>query len=167
MNYPVNFSHIGISVPDINKAIDFYKKALGFYHISGPIEVNENEDNRLTFISRKIYGEDWKSFKFAHLSSADGIGLEIFQFATNSEEQSDNSPFKTGVFHFCIQHPNIEEMINRIVSHGGKQTMTPQEPYPGEKPYKMAFTEDPFGNIIEIYTHSYELQNVGEAGSLT
>lgn len=29
--------------------------------------------------------------------------------------------------------------------------------YPGEKPYKMVYMEDPFGNIIELYTHSYEL----------
>lgn len=167
MNYPVNFSHVGISVPDIDKAVAFYKDALGFYQIAGPIEVKENEDNHLSAISRKIYGEGWKNFKFAHLSSSDGIGLEIFEFANNSEEKSDNSPFKTSVFHFCIQHPDIEAMIERIVSHGGKQTMPPQEMYPGEKPYKMAFTEDPFGNSIEIYTHSYELQNVGDGGSIT
>jgi catechol-2,3-dioxygenase len=24
------------------------------------------------------------------------------------------------------------------------------------KPYKAVYCEDPFGNIIEIYTHSYE-----------
>lgn len=27
----------------------------------------------------------------------------------------------------------------------------------GKKPYKMVYCEDLFGNIIEIYTHSYEL----------
>ncbi|MDT0293730.1 VOC family protein [Mesonia ostreae] len=167
MSYPVNFSHVGISVPDIEKAMQFYIKALGFYHIAGPIEVNENEDNHLSFISKKIYGQGWKKFKFAHLSSADGIGLEIFEFANNSEKKSDNSSFKTSVFHFCVQHPNIEEMIERIVSHGGKETMPPQEMYPGKKLYKMAFTEDPFGNSIEIYTHAYELQNVGNNGSIT
>ena len=29
--------------------------------------------------------------------------------------------------------------------------------YPGEKPYRMVYCEDPFGNILEIYSHSYEL----------
>ena len=29
--------------------------------------------------------------------------------------------------------------------------------YPGEKPYRMVYCEDPFGNIFELYSHSYEL----------
>jgi hypothetical protein len=35
--------------------------------------------------------------------------------------------------------------------------MPVREYYPGEKPYRMVYMEDPFGNIIEIYSHSYEL----------
>ena len=31
------------------------------------------------------------------------------------------------------------------------------EQYPDDKPYRMVYCEDPFGNIIEIYSHSYEL----------
>ena len=41
--------------------------------------------------------------------------------------------------------------------HGGKQRMPVREYYPGEKPYRMVYCEDPFGNLIEIYSHSYEL----------
>ena len=29
--------------------------------------------------------------------------------------------------------------------------------FPGEKPYRMVYMEEPFGNILEIYSHSYEL----------
>jgi hypothetical protein len=32
-----------------------------------------------------------------------------------------------------------------------------REYFPGEKPYRMVYMEDPFGNILEIYSHSYEL----------
>ena len=28
---------------------------------------------------------------------------------------------------------------------------------PGEKPLRMAYMEDPFGIILEIYSHNYEL----------
>jgi hypothetical protein len=28
---------------------------------------------------------------------------------------------------------------------------------PGEKPYRMVCLEDPFGNIVKIYSHSDEL----------
>ena len=38
-----------------------------------------------------------------------------------------------------------------------KQRMPIREYYPGEKPYRMVYVEDPFGLIFEVYSHSYEL----------
>ena len=35
-NYPRTFSHIGISVPDVDKAVDFYSKVMGWYQIIKP-----------------------------------------------------------------------------------------------------------------------------------
>ena len=56
------------------------------------------------------------------------------------------------------QDPNVEELAERIVAAGGKKRMEkPRYYYPGEKPYRMIYMEDPFGNIVEIYSHSYEL----------
>ena len=158
--YPVCFSHVGITVPNLERAMDFYLNVMGWYHIAGPIIVNENEESRLSEISRGLYGKGWTRFRFAHLSSADGIGLEIFEFAHNDAPASVNTPFKTGVFHFCVQDPDVEGLVKRIVEAGGKQTSPINELAPGIKPYKMVYTQDPFGNMIEIYTHSYERQNM-------
>lgn len=159
--YPVCFSHVGITVPSLEQAMDFYLNVMGWYHVAGPITVNEDEENSLlTDISRGIYGRGWERFRFAHLSSADGIGLEIFEFSNNDTSASVNTPFKTGVFHFCVQDPDIEGLVKRIVDAGGKQVSPIRELAPGKKPYKMVYTQDPFGNFIEIYTHSYERQNL-------
>ena len=158
--YPVCFSHVGMTVPDLEQALDFYLNVMGWYHIAGPITVNENEENSLSQISRSIYGSGWKQFRFAHLSSSDGIGLELFEFPSNDAPQSVNTAFKTGIFHFCVQDPDIEGLVKRIVAAGGKQASPINELAPGKKPYKMVYTHDPFGNIIEIYTHSYERQNM-------
>ncbi|WP_214201083.1 hypothetical protein [Novosphingobium profundi] len=35
--------------------------------------------------------------------------------------------------------------------------MPVREYFPGEKLYHMVYCEDPFGNILEVYSHSYEL----------
>ncbi len=43
------------------------------------------------------------------------------------------------------------------IDAGGKQRMPIREYFPNEKPYKMVYCEDLFRNIVEIYTHSYEL----------
>ncbi|WP_194852282.1 VOC family protein [Nonlabens antarcticus] len=163
---PVSFSHIGITVPDLEKAISFYTEVMGWYHISGPIEVKENQENNLNRISKLIYGNGWRSFRFAHLSNGAGVGFEFFQFGDNKTLESVNTPFKTGIHHFCLQHPDPAELLDRIVAGGGKIVMEPQLEYPDEKPYLMAFGEDPFGNTIEIYSHSYELHNIGPEGPI-
>lgn len=61
------------------------------------------------------------------------------------------------MFHFCVQDPDIEGLTAKVVAAGGKQRMPIRAYYPGEKPYKMVYVEDPFGNVFEIYSHSYEL----------
>lgn len=155
--YPKSFSHIGITVPDIHKAVDFYKEVMGWYVIMEPSKVLKENDTAIGQMCIDVFGEDWKEFEIAHLSSSDGIGIELFSFPHGVKEAPEFSPFNTGIFHFCVQDPNIEELTNKIVKHGGKQRMPIREYYPNEKPFKMVYVEDPFGIVFEIYTHSYEL----------
>ena len=98
-----------------------------------------------------------KTFEIAHLSTSDGIGVELFCFPHGVKEAPEFSPFNTGLFHFCIQDPDIESLVEKVVENGGKQRMPIREYYPNDKPYKMCYVEDPFGIVFEIYTHSYEL----------
>lgn len=155
-SYPINFSHVGITVPNLEKALEFYINTMGWYHVSGPIEVKENDqESRLSLISRNLYGKDWGSFRFAHLANAAGTGFEMFEFEKDETTRSTNDMFKTSVNHFAVQDPNIEELMDRIIKNGGKQKSDLMELAPGEKPFKMVYMEDPFGNMIEIFTHSY------------
>jgi len=39
MTYPRSFSHIGLSVPDINKAVQFYQEVMGWYIVMEPSNV--------------------------------------------------------------------------------------------------------------------------------
>lgn len=155
--YPRSFSHIGISVPDLEKAVEFYTKVMGWYVIMYPTEVLEEKTTAIGQMCIDVFGEGFKSFKIAHISTGDKIGIELFEFPQNKEGNTEFRPYQTGVFHFCVQDPNIQELADLIVKNGGKQRMPVREYYPKEKPYKMVYCEDPFGNIIEIYTHSYEL----------
>ena len=61
------------------------------------------------------------------------------------------------MFHFSVLDPDVEGLAARIVKACGKQRMPVGEGYPGEKPCRMVFMEDPFGNIVEICNHSDEL----------
>jgi lactoylglutathione lyase family protein len=155
--YPRTFSHIGITVPDLNAAVAFYKEVMGWYVIMPPSTVAKERDTAIGQMCIDVFGEDWETFEIAHLSTADGIGIELFSFPNGIKEAPEFNPFNTGLFHFCVQDPDIEALTKKIVEHGGKQRMPIREYYPNEKPYKMVYVEDPFGIVFEIYTHSYEL----------
>lgn len=157
MQYPRAFSHIGIAVPDLEKAVEFYQNVLGWYLIMKPTQVKEEKETAIGQMCIDVFGQGWESFKIAHLSTSDKVGIELFEFKENSKPQAEFKPYQTGVFHFSVQDPDVEGLAKKIVEHGGKQRMPIREYYPGEKPYKMVYMEDPFGNILEIYSHSYEM----------
>jgi lactoylglutathione lyase family protein len=155
--YPKSFSHIGITVPDIKRAVIFYEEVMGWYIIMEPSLVKKEKDTAIGQMCIDVFGVDWEKFEIAHMSTSDGIGIELFSFPHGVKEAPEFNPFNTGLFHFCIQDPNIEILIEKIVYYGGKQRMPIREYYPKDKPFKMCYVEDPFGIVFEIYTHSYEL----------
>ncbi len=154
--YPRTFSHIGISVTDLDKAVEFYTQVLGWYLIMKPTEITE-DDSAIGQMCTDVFGAGWERFRIAHLSTGDRIGVELFEFKNAEQRENNFEYWKSGVFHFCVQDPDVEGLAARIVEAGGKQRMPVREYYPGEKPYRMVYMEDPFGNILEIYSHSYEL----------
>ncbi len=93
----------------------------------------------------------------AHLSTADRIGIEIFEFPGNYAPEDKLEHKRHGTFHFAVQDPDVEGLLERIVAAGGRQRMPLREYFPGTKPYRMVYVEDPFGIVFELYSHSYEL----------
>ena len=155
-HYPRTFSHIGISVPDLEAAVKFYAEVLGWYVIMEPTTITE-DDSDIGQMCTDVFGANWKSFRIAHLSTGDRVGIELFEFPGNQRPENNLEYWKTGTFHFCVQDPDVEGLVEKIKAHGGKQRMPIRHYYPGEKPYRMVYVEDPFGNVFEIYSHSYEL----------
>jgi len=155
-HYPKSFSHIGLSVPDLDAALTFYRDVLGLYVIMEPTEVVE-DDSDIGRMCTDVFGPGWNRLRIAHMATADRIGLELFEMDGNRAPE-DNLDFRRhGTFHFAIQDPDVEGLVERIVAAGGKQRMPIREYFPGEKPYRMCYVEDPFGIVFEVYSHSYEL----------
>lgn len=130
---------------------------MGWYVIMAPSVVVEEKETAIGNMCIDVFGEGWGEFKIAHLSTSDGIGIELFSFPNGVKKAPEFNPFNTGLFHFCVQDPDIENLVAEIVAAGGKQRMPIREYYPNNKPFKMCYVEDPFGIVFEIYTHSYEL----------
>ncbi len=153
---PRSFSHIGLSVPDLERAIEFYTEVLGLYMIMEPTEVVE-DDSPIGVMCTDVFGAGWGSLRIAHFATADRVGIEIFEFPGNYAPENNLEHKRHGTFHFCVQDPDVEGLVEKIVAAGGKQRMPVREYYPGEKPYRMCYVEDPFGIVFEVYSHSYEL----------
>lgn len=104
-----------------------------------------------------VFGAGWAPLRIAHLSNGDRVGVEIFQLANATRPENNFEYRKTGIFHFCVQDPDVEGLAGRIAAAGGRQRMPVREYFPGEKPYRMVYMDDLFGNVLAIYIHSYEL----------
>jgi lactoylglutathione lyase family protein len=153
----VTFSHIGLTVPDLERAVDFYAKAFDLYVIMGPTTIH-HDDSAIGQMCDDVFGPGWGSFRIAHLAAGDGIGLELFEFPDTRPERRPFDYWRPGLFHFCLQDADLEGRVRRIEELGGRQRMQQvRRYYPGQKPYRMVYCEDPFGNIVELYSHSYEL----------
>ena len=157
ITYPRTINHIAVSVPDLDKAVKWYQEVFGFNVINGPVEIVV-DDSPLGVILKDIHGPNLKKMRIVWLSSGNQIGIEIFEYIDPKAERRTNDNFeywKSGFFHICITDPNIEELCKKISESGGKQRSKIWDLVPN-KGYKIAFCEDPFGNVIEIYTHGYE-----------
>lgn len=153
---PRSFSHIGLSVPDLDAAVAFYRDVLGFYVIMEPTAIAQ-DDSDIGVMCDDVFGPGWGKFRIAHMATADRVGIELFEFES-AETPKDNLPFRqVGLFHFAIQDPDVEGLLAKIIAAGGKQRMPVRHYYPGQKPYRMVYVEDPFGIVFELYSHSYEL----------
>ncbi len=155
--YPRAFSHIGLSVPDLEKAVAFYRDVMGWYVVMEPSLVKEENSSAIGIMCEEVFGKGHGDFKIAHLVTSNSIGIELFEFADNDKKYPEFEYKNTSLFHFCVQDPDIEGLVKEIVAHGGKQRMPIKEYYPGEKPYRMCYVEDPFGIVFEVYSHSYEV----------
>lgn len=153
---PRTFSHVGLSVPDLDKAVAFYRDVMGWYVIMEPATVQEENDSAIGVMCTDVFGSGWGTFRIAHMSTGDRVGIELFEFKDNQPAGEFNFK-RTGTFHFCVQDPDLEGLLEKILAHGGKQRMPVRYYYPDEKPYRMVYVEDPFGIVFEIYSHSYEL----------
>ena len=84
MVYPRTFSHLGLSVPDVDKAVKFYTEVMGWYVIMEPTTIEE-DDSAIGEMCSDVFGPGWGSFGIAHMSTGDRVGVEIFQFANSKK----------------------------------------------------------------------------------
>ena len=138
-------THVGLSVPDLDRALAWYGDILGFEALGPPTSVRAHDGHAGT-VAADVLG-DSGSFRQAHLAGANGVALELFEFEGNRR--------RPGLFHFCLVAPDVRRTAERIAASGGRRRSRVWEIFRGE-PYLTCYCEDPFGTVIELYSHSHE-----------
>ena len=64
---PPNLSnHIGVGVPDLNKAVRWYHEVLGFNIVTEPME-GSDDNSHIGMILKDIFGASFKKLRLAHI----------------------------------------------------------------------------------------------------
>ena len=152
----MKMSHVGIMVGEMDKAVEFYTKALGLEIVMGKSEVNEEKETAIGKMCIAVFGDGFKGFNIAHLVTEDGVGFELFEMKERQEKHIVDFT-KIGIFHFSLKSDDFQGVIDRTEQYGGKVRMDIMRYHPEDdsKPYKMVYLEDPFGNLFELYSHTY------------
>lgn len=148
-------NHVGITVPDIHAAVKWYTEVLGCYLLEPPAQV-ENDGTHFGNVVKDIFGLKFEGAILAHLATIDGVGIELFQFI-NPDVNIPNDNFeywRAGIFHICVTAPDIESTVELISKTGGKVKSKIWKLW-GNKEYKVAYCQDPWGTIIELSSNSY------------
>jgi len=141
----VGMTHVGVVVPDIEKAIAFYRDIIGMNHRDGPRESKGGPN-------AGVVGYKFTHMKIAHMDSPDGSVLELIEYINPSPtvraDQRERSVI--GATHISFEVDDVGRVWQEFIDAGGTKLM-PVQTFPDGR--QEAYLQDPFGNWVELDSH--------------
>ena len=130
---PVRFDHVGLSVPDLEMAIEWYCETL--------------ELTAATVFS--VEGTDLRGVMLLHET---GYRIELLHRPSSVPGPLPDSALAAagtrGFGHMCLSVDDVDTEFDRLIAAGASVRMPPSpSPRPGGR---VSFVADPYGNLIEI-----------------
>jgi catechol 2,3-dioxygenase-like lactoylglutathione lyase family enzyme len=172
--------HVSITVPDMQRALDFYCGVLGFeklvYFEWGNTEVGDASQS----IVGTSMADAMRLLKRAHeidqaeetvgsvaMLRAGNFCVELFNFLKPESVPQDVSRTSRhcGLMHFALDVTNLEELYPRLLAAGVRFHAPPQR----TRNLVATYGRDPFGNIIEfqeVLTESAHLPKSSAASAV-
>jgi catechol 2,3-dioxygenase-like lactoylglutathione lyase family enzyme len=151
-NSACRLTHVGITVPDLEFALSWYSQVLGLRVFTEPTLVTAGVEHSGR-LAADVFGEPFGREREARLIDPNGVVLELFQFLDpkTPDERNRVTYWQTGPFHVCVVSKDIDASVKRIAVNGGRQRSSIWPTSPGSI-HRMCYCEDPFGNIVELYS---------------
>lgn len=140
--------HVGITVADIDKSIDFYKNILGLSFQGEMIMRGEETD--------KLFGTKNCKLRVAYLNGSEELlapPIELLQFISGNVESDVADLRKISISEICFHVDDIDKTYSRLRSKGVKFISEPQYfdfTAQGFGKSKAVYFRDPDGIVLEL-----------------
>ncbi len=135
-------NHVAMSVPDMERALEFYSDILGFEKI---LDYGWPAG---TEVADQILAVKGTSARCCMVRTTNLI-IELFEFgAGNPAEQNPDRPvIDHGFTHLCLAVTDLDADYARLSAAGMRFHSAPVDAAPG---VRTVYGRDPFGNVIEL-----------------
>lgn len=156
----IGIDHVGINVPDLNSAVDFFSNVLGFTPVTqlGPIPLDAawKELNHIN--------PETGAVTIKMINAGTGASIEIFQYADNKGKRVHPDADDIGASHIAFYTADIQAAVKYLKSKGikilGEPFLTPSGDTAGES---WVYFETPWGSKMELVSYpngkGYEKSN--------
>ncbi len=150
----VGLHHVSISVPDLERALEFYGDVLGFEAVQRSSFAGDAP------LADRAIGLDGVNARMAMLKAPNAF-LEIWEYHHPPPEDRRSRPCDHGYAHIALQVRGMADEYARLMAAG----MTFVGPPVEFGRSSAIYGRDPFGNVIELYEiHDPAIAQLGDAG---
>jgi len=136
----VGIHHVAVGVPDLERALTFYRDALGFEVVEQTQWAGDNPR------ADRAIGLDRSAAQMVMLKAPNAF-VELWQYSAPVPQDRRGRPCDYGYPHLCLQVDGIQAEYDRLAAAGMEFVGPPVD-------FGIAaaiYGKDPFGNIIELY----------------
>jgi catechol 2,3-dioxygenase-like lactoylglutathione lyase family enzyme len=147
MENNIRYAHTNIIARDWKRLVKFYIDVFGCEPVFPERDLSGEWLDRLTGIK----GASIRGMHLRLPGFENGPTLEIFEYNTAIEKDSDPLINHQGLGHIAFRVDHVEALLNRLLAHGGsKYGEMVQCEIACSGTIQVIYTRDPEGNIIEI-----------------
>lgn len=146
----VGIDHVGINVPDLNKAIPFFNDVLGFTPVTqlGPIPLDADW-KKLNHINPNTGAVTIKM-----INAGNGASIEVFEYADNKGSKTHPNTDDIGASHIAFYVNDINSAVQYLKGKGvkilGEPFTMPSGDTAGET---WVYFETPWGSKMELVSY--------------
>jgi catechol 2,3-dioxygenase-like lactoylglutathione lyase family enzyme len=136
--------HIGVTVDDMDSALEFWRGFLGVEPASRAVADAE-------FLGTLI-GHPGAVLEIAWIDLPGHVRLEFLRYVGGAGEAGPEGIAHPGAVHFCLEVDDLTESLSRAIAAGGTQTSLEPVVVPGgpNQGVRLVYLRDPAGVSIEL-----------------